>query len=170
MVDYATARESIRSGDLLAWRSKSLLSLVIRMVSAGSWSHVGVAWWFKDRLFVMEAREGVGVGFRAVSETLPFDHIATGADWSDEAETYGISVFGRKYSYADAARAGLGVKFSGEGKICSEFAVDLLRRTGNAFLLSGRKGWPNPVTPSELVEHFLDRGATLRSIRTPEVE
>ena len=170
MVDYATARESIRSGDLLAWRSKSLLSLVIRMVSAGSWSHVGVAWWFKDRLFVMEAREGVGVTLRAASQTLPFDHIAIKADWSERAETYAVSQLGLPYSYLDAARAGLGLKFAAKGKICSEFAVDLLRRTGNAFLLSGRKGWPNPVTPSELVEHFLDRGATLRSIRTPEVE
>lgn len=168
MVDYATARESIRSGDLLAWRSDSLLSLFIRMVSAGSWSHVGVAWWFRGRLFVMEAREGVGVGFRAVSETLPFDHIPTGADWTDAAEDYGISVFGRKYSYVDAARAGLGIKFAGKGKICSEFAVDLLRRTRHPFRLIGPKGWPDPVTPSDLVGHFLDQGATLRSVRTAE--
>ena len=52
-MDYAEARLKIQSGDLLAWRTlgsgNMFWSWLIQHVTGGAHTHVGVAWWFRDR-------------------------------------------------------------------------------------------------------------------------
>lgn len=158
---YAEVRDSIQSGDLLAWRGESLISRLIRHWTASPWSHVGVAWRFRGRLFVLEAREGRGVTIRAASHALPFHHINTGVKWTDAAEALALAQLGKPYSYSDFVRAGLGLKLNDPtGDICSEYA---------AFVIAAadphRNHYPATPTPGKLVEHFLLEGATLKGIQ-----
>ena len=158
---YADARSQIQSGDLLAWRGETALGRLVRMATGGSWSHVGVAWHFRGRLFVLEAREGAGVQLRAASNALPFDWIATGNLWGAPSEALALALLGRPYSYGDFVQAGLGLRLTDKrGFICSEYA---------AFVLGAgdpsREAYPVAPTPAALVDHFLDSGAPLSTVR-----
>lgn len=152
---YAEARNQIKSGDLLAWRGRGPVGWIVRHWTGSAWSHVGVAWRFRGRLFVLEAREGIGVGLRAVSNALPFDHIGSDADWNDEVERFALDHLGKAYSYPDFVRAGLGLAPGHEGEICSEYAAKVLRRAG--VLASG-------YTPAQIVNSCLELGGEMRSV------
>lgn len=52
---YDEARALIQSGDLLTWRGEGFVRRLIRHGRGASWSHVGIAWRFRSRLFVLEA-------------------------------------------------------------------------------------------------------------------
>lgn len=158
-MDYQTARNQIRSGDLLAWRGRGPVSWLIRHVSGGAHTHVGVAWWLHGRLFILEAREGVGVQIRAASAALSFDWIKTGAVWTERVEQYALSKLGKPYSYIDALQAGLGFPLNQDGYICSEYAAELFRR------MDARSALLFSPTPTDLVQFWLDQGASLRSVK-----
>ncbi len=159
-MQYSIARKHIQSGDLIAFRGRGPVSWLIRHVTGGSHTHVAVAWWFRDRLFLLEAREGIGVTMRAASAVLPFDWIHLGLSWSSQVEDFAFSHLGKPYSYADALRAGLGFELKADGQICSEYAAELFSRMDQAFGLRSRS-----ITPTVLVEYQLMQGAPLRSIR-----
>ena len=77
MIDYPSAREDIKDGDVLAFRlvSRSLFSQLISIVTRSRVTHVGLAVWYRDRLCVLEALEGKGVRLHPLSMLL-----ATGRD------------------------------------------------------------------------------------------
>ncbi|WP_150522774.1 hypothetical protein [Roseibium sediminis] len=156
---YTALRQDIRSGDLIAFRGNGPVSRLIRHVTGGRHTHVGVAFWWWHRLFVLEAREGDGVRLRACSARLPFDWIATGLNWTEAAEQFAADTLDDPYSYLDAVRAGLGLKLRSDGFICSEYAAGIQMRckgTGCASLPVGH--------PSGLVDYWLDLGRPLRSL------
>ena len=153
---YDEARSSIRSGDLLAWRGEGFVGRLIRHWTGASWSHVGIAWRFRGRVFVLEAREGSGVGLRAVSNCLPFDHIGADSHWSEDVESFALEHLGKPYSYPDFVRAGLGLRPGFEGEICSEYAAKVLRQAG--VFASG-------LTPADLVSSCLELGGEMRAVR-----
>lgn len=158
-VSYTALRHDIRSGDLIAFRGNGRWSRLIRHVTGGRHTHVGVAFWMRGRLFLLEAREGVGVQLRACSNVLPFDWIKTDVRWTEDAETFAFRELGKPYSYLDAVRAGLGLKLKSDGFICSEYAAGIQMRckgTGCASLPVGH--------PSGLVDYWLDLGRPLRSL------
>lgn len=155
---YDEARALIRSGDLIAFRGEGWLSRLIRAATGGSWSHVGVAWCFRDRVFILEARETQGVTIRALSEVGRFDWISTAPiAWTDRAETAALADLGRSYSYADAALVGIGLSPATHGEICSEYASKVLHQMEMAPL-------PSNLSPSSLVSELLDRGFLVRSV------
>lgn len=161
---YSQARSQIKSGDLLAWRGRGPIAWLIRTVTGGSWTHVGVAWWLHGRLFILEAKEGSGVQIRAASAAFPFDWLALGFDWSEKVEQFALSRLGKPYSYIDALQAGLGFPLTQEGYICSEYAAELFRRMdARASLLSS-------PTPTKLVQFWLNQGAGLHSIQQEKRE
>lgn len=157
---YSEAREKIRSGDLLAWRGKGLVSWLIRHVTGGSHTHVGVAWWLHDRLFILEAREGVGVQIRAASAALPFDWISLDLIWDEVTERFALQALGKPYSYADALRAGLGFRLSDDGYICSEYAAEVIR----CLEMDCSDRPASHSTPTGLVQHWLDHGKALGTV------
>lgn len=158
-MQYEAARGVIRSGDLLAWRGRGPISWLIRHVTGGSHTHAGVAWRFRGRLFVLEAREGRGVQIRALSQATPFDWIVTGIAWTDDAERVALAGLGRPYSYRDAIRTAFGLSQRRPGDICSEYAARVLR-TADPL----KHHYPPNPTPSDLVNFFLDGGAPLRVV------
>lgn len=158
-MDYATARAQIQSGDLLAWRGRRPVGWLIRHVTGGAHSHVGLAWWLHERLFILEAREGVGVQIRAASNAKPFDWLKLDLDWQEDVEAFALSKLGKPYSYIDAVQAGLGFPLSSDGYICSEYAAELFRR------VDARAGLLSSPTPTGLVQFWLDQGAVLQSVR-----
>ncbi|MCT4654346.1 MAG: hypothetical protein N4A65_00915 [Cohaesibacter sp.] len=143
----------------MAWRGRGPISWLIRHVTGGAHTHVGVAWWLHGRLFILEAREGVGVQIRAASAASSFDWINTGLFWREDVEQFALSKLGKPYSYLDALQTGLGFHLTQDGYICSEYAAELFRRMdARASLLSS-------PTPTDLVQFWLDQGASLRSIQ-----
>lgn len=156
---YRQGRFQIQSGDLLAWRGRGPVSWLIRTVTGGSWTHVGIAVWLGERLFVVEAREFRGVVISPTSRRLDFDHLMTECELNERAVDQLLLRVGHKYSYIDALRAGLGMKFKGKGDICSEFAANFLRRW------SPNRAIPANPTPSALVEFYLNDDAVMRTLQ-----
>jgi len=156
---YTALRQDIRSGDLIAFRGNGPVSRLIRHVTGGRHTHVGVAFWWHDGLFLFEAREGVGVQIRPCSNLLPFDWIETGLEWTEQAEQFAFAQRGKPYSYLDAIRAGLGFKLGGGGYICSEYAAEIQWKCNGADPLIPR------ATPSDLVDFWLDQGAPIRALK-----
>jgi hypothetical protein len=158
-MNYAKARSHIQTGDLLAWRGYGLWSWLIRHVTGGAHTHVGVAWWFRDRLFVLEAKERVGVQMRALSNTGSFDWLPTNIEWSIELEAFAFSHLGKRYSYLEAVGAGLGFPVHNDEFICSEYAAELFRHADRLHGLKKRS-----PTPTDLVQYWLDQGVPMQSI------
>ncbi|MGJ8529379.1 hypothetical protein [Maritalea sp.] len=158
-MNYAEARSKIQTGDLLAWRGNGFWSWLIRHTTGGAHTHVGVAWWFRKRLFVLEAKEGVGVQLRALSNTGSFDWLPTNINWSIDLECFAFSHLGKRYSYLEAVGAGLGFTVQNDEFICSEYAAELFRR---ADRLNGLK--VKSPTPTGLVQYWLGQGVSLRAI------
>ncbi|WP_208999417.1 hypothetical protein [Roseibium sediminis] len=158
---YTALRQDIRSGDLIAFRGNGPVSRLIRHVTGGRHTHVGVAFRYGGRLFVLEARERAGVQIRACSNVGAFDWIETGLKWTDAAENFAFSKLGKPYSYLDAVRAGLGARLRGTGYICSEYAAEIQLRCG------GVDATAIPMaTPVKLVDFWLNTGARMRAVRT----
>lgn len=141
--NYQQHRQQIKSGDLLAWSTSSAIGRLIRMWTGQTYSHVGIAWVVGERVFVIEAMDGIGVRIMPLSDRLPFYHISTIIGWTNERETLALSKVGERYSYLDAIRAGLGIKTTAKGWQCAEFAAMVL---GVDF---------EDATPGEIVERVL---------------
>ena len=155
---YAEARPLIASGDLLAFTNSRLISRLIRTWTGGSYSHVGIAWRYRDRVFVLAAKEGgYGVCLVALSEQLPIYWIRTGAAWTDAVEDLATQRLGKPYSYADCALVALGRKPHHDDEVCSVYAATVLKAAGLDLPLPS-------YTPSALVAAALERGAEMRLV------
>ena len=145
---YADARASIKSGDVLAWRGTSFLARMIRMATGGSWSHVALALWLHDRLFVVQSKEGGRTGLELASVAVrrsPCDWIATRAAWTDAIEGQALDLLGVPYSYVAAVEVGFGLAPTGRGQVCSLYCSDVLALAG---IVLPRKG----LNPQFMVE------------------
>ncbi len=156
---YADARSQIKSGDVLAWRGKSLLARLIEWVTGGAYSHVGIAYWLEDRLMVVQQREFTGQDMAFLSDNLPFDWISTNITLSTAAKGVMFEQLEHPYSYLDAVRIGLAIAARKQGRICSTFAAQVLDACG--FDLPDRV-----QSPSSLVAALLKQGAALQSLQS----
>lgn len=154
---YAEARPLIASGDLLAFRNDRIVSEMIRHWTGGSYSHVGIAWRYRERVFVLAAKEGIGVCCLALSRLGPCAWLRTGVAWTDEVDTLATDRLGLPYSYADCALVALGRRPHHDDEVCSVYAATILQAAGLAL--------PQPsYTPSALVEAVIDAGAEMRAV------
>lgn len=154
---YRDARPLIASGDLLAFSNGGFVSRLIRTWEGGSYSHVGIAWVFRERVFVLAAREGRGVGIDALSTQVPAYWLSTGAAWTPEVERLALEHLGLPYSYPDCLRVALGRPVIHDGEVCSVYAAIVLRAAGLDL--------PQPsYTPATLVEAMLTHGADLHRL------
>ena len=155
---YAEAREQIKSGDLLFWTHRRLQSwydfkvMCVRVGTMSKYCHVGTAWVFGGRVFVIEA---VTPHPRIVplSNFLPCDWSPQNAPWKPETEEFALSVIGKEdqvYSQLDAIKAALGqidpAAMNGRW-ICSKLAWVLQHMDG---LDAG-----GLVTPSAMADHVM---------------
>lgn len=157
VVDYSDIRPQIRSGDLLAWRGSTAFSRLIRHWTGGSYGHVGIAWLFKNRVFVLQEKERQGINLVALSDNLPCDWIATDAVWTDAVETEAMRHLGQSYGMLNCVLAGLNIEPVGVKRICSEYAYRLLQ-------LSGVIDKQHALTPTQLVNLLLDLGKGLATV------
>ena len=154
---YLQCRDQIRSGDLLAWSGRGFVGGLVRVATASSWSHVGIAYVLGGRVWVLEAREFAGVQIVPLSSYLDCAWLPTGAKWDSRTDDYAINKIGKVgYSYPTAIKAwGLAVAgkrsaLAPEAKtqICSTFAPILLRMAGVPL--------PDAVmTPAQCVDHVV---------------
>lgn len=158
---YADARSQIRSGDLLAWRGRSIWGRAIGAVTQSAYSHVATAMWHYDRLFIVEAKEGIGTRLEPASVHLPFDYVTTGMEWHDEDTRFVFSHLGKPYNFVDLARVALDMHPDGVGDICSELCKKLIHPTD----WLSKKNMPHAPTPANLVTHFLDHGGALKAVK-----
>ena len=155
--NYPQHREQIKTGDLLAWSGRGFVGGLVRIATASSWSHVGIAYVIGGRVWVIEAREFVGVQIVPLSSYLDCAWIQTGANWTESVDSYAISKIGKTgYSYLQAIGAWFGaatgrrslVNESSNSQICSSLAVILLRKSGVLIPLT-------LSAPSEVVDFAL---------------
>ena len=137
--NYKQHRDAIKSGDLLAWSGRSFVGGLVRVATASSWSHVGIAHTMGGRVWVIEAREFAGVQIVPLSSYLDCAWLPTGANWNTDVDSFAIGSIGKiGYSYPLAVRswwnAAVGNRKpllpNAKTQICSTFAPILLRKAG----------------------------------------
>ncbi|EFO32516.1 hypothetical protein TRICHSKD4_2315 [Roseibium sp. TrichSKD4] len=143
----------------MAFRGEGFVSRIIRHVTGGRHTHVGIAWVFRERVFLLEAREGRGVQIRALSTCLPCDWLHCDLTWTERAETAALSKLGKPYSYVDALRVGMGIAPANSGYICSEFAARVQAH------ITARIPYFPAHTPTSLVQSWLDQDVPLVALK-----
>lgn len=164
---YDRVRNQIHNGDLIAFTPDGLIGNLITHWTGASHSHVGVACWIvfpgnARRLVIVEAIEGRGVQWRALSETEGFDILRLGLTWTPRADLFVRQAAGRAgYDLYSIVRRCLGLpaKLDDGAYICSEFAGQVLRRMDLEV--------PDQALddPGNLVGWLLDQGAPLHRVR-----
>lgn len=151
---YANYRDNIKSGDLLAWSHRGFGSWydlqvqAVRFFTRSEYSHVGVAWVFGGRVFVLESVTG-GVRIFPLSRLLPCYHVALPVNWTTDAEEFALSKLGQPYSKWQAILGGLKALRPGEDAQwqCAEYAFEVIEQAGVTLGAT--------VTPSALVEQAM---------------
>ena len=69
LLRYSEVRAQVRSGDILLFRGRALLSRIIRKITRSPYSHAGILAWWNERLMVLEAT-GPGVIARPLSRVV----------------------------------------------------------------------------------------------------
>lgn len=77
---YSHIREQLQDGDIALLTGSNLFSLLVRIFSAGSYSHVAVFFWEDNALYVSEVREFAG------------HRITHASTWIDEQLTRGSNI------------------------------------------------------------------------------
>ena len=132
---YANIRESIRSGDLLAFSHgdfksfNGLLVKSVRVFTTSTYSHVAVAWVAKDRVFALEAVVPK-VRIFPLSLLGDFDLIPLEAPWLAETEQYALSKVGADYSRWTAIQGFFNPLEEGDVSECAAYAREVLKRDG----------------------------------------
>lgn len=157
-MDYDACRQHVKTGDIFAFREYGPLSRFIQAWTQSTWNHVSVAWVFRGKLLMVEARALTGVSVRALSRALPADWISTPVADCDALESLLISRLGLPYDVDNAIRVGLGEEPTRGGEICSLLAEEALNAGGLNLPSRG-------MTPQALVSDLLDVGCTLERIR-----
>lgn len=135
---YLEYRNNIRSGDLLAWSHRGFHSFydlklqLVRYATRSEYVHVGIAWNFQGRIFVIESVNPT-VRIVPLSNLLPCYVIPLKLLWSKETENLAMSYVGKgEYSQVEAIKALLG-KNNSKYLQCVEFARILLKSEGLEF-------------------------------------
>jgi hypothetical protein len=146
--EYKDLRSTIKSGDIVAWSHNG----IVRLFTGSEYSHVGTAWVVGERVFVIEAVQPM-VRIYPLSKLLPFYHISSLGDWTQEAEEFALSQVGTNYSVMDAIRSYFG-KISPDGNWqCAELAAAIAKLNGVDLGENYR--------PSAIVKKALTMGGSL---------
>ncbi len=150
---YKDVRDQIRDGDVLLFQGTSLFSRLIRRFTRSRYSHSGLAVWWNDRLFVLEATEPE---VRAMPLSILVGHYP-------RVDLYELRTKVDRLRVVQAAQDQLGKKYAVWGIV--RFARRLLERI---------HGGPNPRKPpdkficSQLVAYALREGGLVVDDRDPD--
>ncbi len=132
---YATARSLIRSGDLLGWTHRGwgtfydLQIQLVRTATQSEYSHVGIAWVFGGRVFVIEA-VGAGVRIFPLSRAATFDLVRLGVEWTETGEEYAMAQIGCPYSKWECLKAYFGPLEENGLWECAKLVIAIHKRLG----------------------------------------
>ncbi len=154
-MNYALARDHIKSGDLLAWSHRGLSSLYdaqiqfVRAVTRSEFSHVGVAWNIGGRLMVIES-VSAGVRIFPLSRLTPFywAPLPT-AVWTPEVEEFSLARLGEEYSKWECIKSIYRpLKNNGQWQ-CAKWTLAVLAQAGVDL--------GTVAIPSALIREAMDR-------------
>ena len=98
---YSVHESEIKTGDILGWTHREWKSWydfqiqIVRMFTKSEFSHVGIAYWEDNKLYVIEAI-GSGVRKSLLSENIPFYWIKA-EPLSEKAISFAKEQIGRRY-------------------------------------------------------------------------
>lgn len=139
---YEDLRKRIKTGDLLVWATipnwkHPITAIQIWLVKAftqSAFSHVGVAFWVRNRLMVIDAT-GKGVLLRPISQDLPNYVVHRKKVLSSVSIDWAFSKIGQKYSRFDAVLAYFSELKTGENVRwqCTELSNAIYASDGEHF-------------------------------------
>ena len=154
-MNYTDARPTIRSGDLLAFSHGSFKSwrefktLMVRVFTRSTYSHVGLAWVIGGRVFVLEAVKPKTRIF-PLSLSGDFYLIPTNARWSQKTEQFALDHIGVEYSELTATYAYFAPLDPKDLSECAAYARQVLITDGIRLGILAR--------PDSLVKAAQERG------------
>lgn len=135
MLKYITYRQSIKSGDLLAWSHRGWSSWhdfkiqFVRFFTQSEYSHVGLAIWLGGRLFVLEAVEPM-VRIYPLGKLGDFYHTPLEMNWTSEIEEYACNHIGEDYKQLHAILAYFKELEKGDVSECAALVKDIAMHAG----------------------------------------
>lgn len=125
---YPEIRATIISGDIVAFKGNGILDRIIRWWTNSNYSHVGLAWVYGGRVYLLDSSRQKGVSLRPMSAAGDFVILRKGK-WnfgSDEIER-AFSVLGNPYSWLDLLKAAFKKATSGDEAFqCAEYVSYVL--------------------------------------------
>lgn len=161
MKKYSEIRNSIRSGDLLAWSHKGIKNFhdlkiwFVTLFTQSRYTHVAVAWCVGDRVFAIEAVMPL-VRIYPLSKLGDFYHINQNVEWTEAAETLALSKVGERYSQLQAIQAPVSTPSEDKLWQCAEFYATIARELGVDL--------GKVYTPEAIVTTSLQRQGTLLNL------
>lgn len=153
---YTEYRNNIRTGDILAWSNRargSIGSNIVRLFTESEYSHVGMAYIYKGRVFVLEAIYPC-IRIVPLGNLLPCYVIHMEKNLSLDAEDFAFSLIGTgRYSFLEAAKSYFGLNNSESGWQCVEYVKCILKH--NNFEITCRD------VPSDLILELQKLGKTV---------
>ena len=132
---YEAYRQNIKSGDLLAWSTKSMHSIndfalhMVRIFTESEYEHVGIAWVIGGRVFVVEAVVPA-VRIYPLSRLVPFYSVQMHIEWQAEYEEWLLSNIGDKYSILKAIKSYWGPIKEDDCWQCAELTIKFYKTLG----------------------------------------
>lgn len=162
---YNDIRDSLKSGDLLAYTQKEwnsindLASQVVRLFTQSEYCHVGLAKEVDGEWFVLEATPSNGVHLSPLPLNKPFYWVQMDVQWNDVAEEEAKKSIGNSYSMFQCVLAFLGLlEISRDNKWeCAELAIHMYKAMGLEFDCK--------ATPTAVVEEAMLLGKAVKLVQ-----
>jgi hypothetical protein len=152
-MEYIQIRPDLKSGDVVAITSGSLVSRIVRLFTLSSYSHVGIILDIHGRKLLLEAVPPV-VRIIPLSNKSNYYVIKLDKVLSPEAENLAFSYIGTaQYSVLEAIKSYFGLNRNPEAWQCVELVKRILQENGTPTDCKD--------TPRALVEYLLNTGGTL---------
>lgn len=137
MKRYSEIRGQLSTGDVVLFhRQEGLrgwLGWVISKVTGSPFTHCGIALWLWGRVMLVEAREGIGVTMRPLSDVQQdFKVFQTSIRVKDEDGIVELvsAAMGKKYDWLGALLSPFKILLKNERYFCSQFVGDVLYHDG----------------------------------------
>lgn len=134
-IKYSEIRDQIKTGDLLAWKTKKIGSLsdmvlyLYQKIFKVEYSHVGVVVVLGGRVFVIEATPPV-VRLYPLSRKDDFYWVTCGLAEKQNYIEYLFNTVGNSYSLLDLIKSCLHIKLNNSDFYCSELVGDFYKYAG----------------------------------------
>ena len=152
-MDYSVIRQSIKSGDVVAFTHRGLKSWsdmesqIVRMATRSEFSHVGILWRVVSRVFCIEAVVPE-VRVFPLSSFEEFYLLPIEKELSEDTIDYALSRIGEKYSKLEAIKGYFGLNKNNNSWQCAELVKSILIREGICI--------PGKDTPTDVVRGLME--------------